>query len=113
MGQENLPPCQLYAIIRREPSEVLCWMMPTCYGEAPGALEHGVLGRLQLQGRPESCRCCMGAPAVLQAGGRRAAGHVAPEALLDPVGEGGAGGGPGRRLCVAGGEGMGFDVASA
>ena len=55
----------------------------------------------------------MGAPAVLQAGGRRAASHVAPEALLEPEGEGGARGGPGRRLCVVGGEGTGFDVASA
>ena len=95
MGLESLLPGPLEAIIRREPIEGLCWMMPTCYGEAPGALKHGVPGRQRLPGRPASCPCCMEAPGVLRAGGRLAAGLVAPEALLEPEGEGGARGAPG------------------
>ena len=88
-------------------------MLPTCYGEAPEALRPGVLERLLLPGRPGDCLCCMGAPAVLQVGGRRAAGQVAPGTHLEPAGEGEVGGGPARRLRVAGGEDRGFDVASA
>ena len=113
MGPRNLQLDQFCAITLHEQIEALCWMLPTCVGEAPGALGHDVREKLLLQGRPGDCLCCMGSPGVLQGDVRRAAVLVAPGAHLERAGRGEVRVGPARPLCAVAEGGKGFDVASA
>ena len=104
---------QFCAINLREQTEVLCWMLPTCSGEAPAALERDVPEMLLSQVRPGDCLCCMGAPGVLRGDVRRAGAPVAPGAHSERAGSDGVRVGRALPLCAAAAGGKGFDVASA
>ena len=104
---------QFFAITLHEQSEALCWMLPTCFGEAPEALGHDVREKLLLQGRPGDCLCCMGAPGVLRGDVRREGVPVAPGANSEGAGRDGVRVGRALPLCAAAAGGKGFDVASA
>ena len=88
-------------------------MLPTCFGEAPEALELDVPEMLLWQVRPGDCLCCMGAPGVPRGDVRREGVPVAPGAHSAGAGRDGVRVGRALPLCAAAEGGKGFDVASA